>query len=160
MVCERHGFNLEYWPTCEPNSIFSYIPLSELVGDQLASALPSSLLSIMVQPMDEHVLWMSIFASFVAPFGGFFASGFKRAFKIKDFGDSIPGHGGITDRMDCQILMGFFAYVYYTARVSKQVSSDVDIDVVLRILMELSADQMLEIYGRLGEGLMQNGILK
>jgi phosphatidate cytidylyltransferase len=33
----------------------------------------------------------------------FFASGFKRAFKIKDFGDSIPGHGGITDRMDCQV---------------------------------------------------------
>ncbi|KAL5019212.1 hypothetical protein ScPMuIL_004934 [Solemya velum] len=31
------------------------------------------------------------------PFGGFFASGFKRAFKIKDFGDTIPGHGGIMD---------------------------------------------------------------
>jgi hypothetical protein len=38
----------------------------------------------------------------VAPFGGFFASGFKRAFKIKDFGDAIPGHGGFTDRCsDC-----------------------------------------------------------
>jgi CDP-diglyceride synthetase len=35
--------------------------------------------------------------------GGFFASGFKRAFKIKDFGDTIPGHGGFTDRMDCQV---------------------------------------------------------
>jgi phosphatidate cytidylyltransferase len=44
-----------------------------------------------------------LFASIIAPFGGFFASGFKRAFKIKDFGDSIPGHGGITDRMDCQV---------------------------------------------------------
>jgi hypothetical protein len=27
----------------------------------------------------------------IAPFGGFFASGVKRAFKIKDFSDSIPG---------------------------------------------------------------------
>ena len=35
--------------------------------------------------------------------GGFFASGFKRAFKLKDFGDTIPGHGGITDRFDCQV---------------------------------------------------------
>ena len=39
----------------------------------------------------------------VAVAGGFFASGFKRAFKMKDFGDTIPGHGGITDRFDCQV---------------------------------------------------------
>ena len=47
-----------------------------------------------------------MFASIIAPFGGFFASGFKRGFKIKDFGDSIPGHGGMTDRMDCQVRRG------------------------------------------------------
>jgi len=51
---------------------------------------------------------MSIFASLVAPFGGFFASGFKRAFGIKDFGHSIPGHGGMTDRMDCQYVKELF----------------------------------------------------
>ena len=50
-----------------------------------------------------HALVLSAFASLIAPFGGFFASGFKRGFKIKDFGDSIPGHGGMTDRMDCQV---------------------------------------------------------
>lgn len=50
---------------------------------------------------------LSLFASVIAPFGGFFASGFKRGFKIKDFGNSIPGHGGMTDRMDCQVeLLG------------------------------------------------------
>ena len=43
-------------------------------------------------------LALSIFASTIGPFGGFFASGFKRAFKIKDFGDTIPGHGGFMDR--------------------------------------------------------------
>jgi phosphatidate cytidylyltransferase len=49
-------------------------------------------------PFFLHALFMSLFASIIGPFGGFFASGFKRAFKIKDFGDIIPGHGGIMDR--------------------------------------------------------------
>lgn len=56
---------------------------------------------------------MACFASLIAPFGGFFASGVKRAFNVKDFGDIIPGHGGLTDRMDCQFLMGVFASIYY-----------------------------------------------
>ncbi|UKZ83161.1 hypothetical protein TrVFT333_010966 [Trichoderma virens FT-333] len=62
---------------------------------------------------DLHALALATFASLIAPFGGFFASGLKRTFKIKDFGDSIPGHGGMTDRMDCQFIMGFFAYMYF-----------------------------------------------
>ena len=53
-----------------------------------------------------HAISLALFASVIAPFGGFFASGFKRSFKIKDFGDSIPGHGGMTDRMDCQVSSG------------------------------------------------------
>jgi phosphatidate cytidylyltransferase len=63
--------------------------------------------------MQFHTLAFATFASLIAPFGGFFASGLKRTFKIKDFGHSIPGHGGMTDRMDCQFIMGFFAYMYY-----------------------------------------------
>ena len=31
------------------------------------------------------------------------------SFKIKDCGDSIPGHGGMTDCMDCQFMMVFFS---------------------------------------------------
>lgn len=60
--------------------------------------------TISYTPYQFHVLVLSGFASLVAPFGGFFASGFKRAFNIKDFGQSIPGHGGMTDRMDCQCV--------------------------------------------------------
>ena len=50
-------------------------------------------------PFFLHTFFLSLFASIIGPFGGFFASGFKRAFKIKDFGDIIPGHGGIMDRL-------------------------------------------------------------
>lgn len=36
-----------------------------------------------VLPVQWHALCIGLFASIIAPFGGFFASGFKRAFKIK-----------------------------------------------------------------------------
>ena len=39
--------------------------------------------TITIYPAVIHALFMSIFASVIGPFGGFFASGFKRAFKIK-----------------------------------------------------------------------------
>ncbi len=39
--------------------------------------------TITVYPFFIHAFFMSIFASVIGPFGGFFASGFKRAFKIK-----------------------------------------------------------------------------
>lgn len=59
-----------------------------------------------------HAVVLSSFASIIAPFGGFLASGFKRAFKVKDFSGLIPGHGGFADRMDCQFIMGLFTYIY------------------------------------------------
>ena len=49
-------------------------------------------------PFQLHSLVLSLFASSIGPFGGFFASGFKRAFRIKDFAATIPGHGGFVVR--------------------------------------------------------------
>ena len=49
-------------------------------------------------PFQLHSLVLSLFASSIGPFGGFFASGFKRAFRIKDFSTTIPGHGGFVVR--------------------------------------------------------------
>lgn len=40
---------------------------------------------ISILPLQWHALAFGLFASIIAPFGGFFASGFKRAFKIKVF---------------------------------------------------------------------------
>ena len=43
--------------------------------------------------------------------------GIKRAYKIKDFSAIIPGHGGVFDRIDCQLIMGLFTFIYYSTFV-------------------------------------------
>jgi phosphatidate cytidylyltransferase len=97
-----------------------------------------------------------LFASIIAPFGGFFASGFKRAFKIKDFGDSIPGHGGITDRMDCQMVMAVFAYIYHQSFVVPEVLS---VDKLLdQIITSLTLEEQQALLVKLGQMLQEKVI--
>ncbi|GMI77491.1 hypothetical protein HRI_001418400 [Hibiscus trionum] len=85
--------------------------------------------------------------------GGFFASGFKRAFKIKDFGDSIPGHGGITDRMDCQMVMAVFAYIYLQSFVVRE---GISVDMILdQILTSLSLEEQQILVMKLGQILQE-----
>jgi phosphatidate cytidylyltransferase len=70
-----------------------------------------------VYPIQIHALWLGLFASCVAPFGGFLASAIKRAYGIKDFDSMIPGHGGLTDRLDCQLVMALCTWVHYNTFV-------------------------------------------
>ncbi|KAJ9092292.1 hypothetical protein QFC20_007420 [Naganishia adeliensis] len=108
-------------------------------------------------PYHLHLLVMATFASLAAPFGGFFASGFKRAFDIKDFGHSIPGHGGMTDRMDCQFMMGLFAYVYYSSLIRVH---HVNVGTVIdTIVNSLTVEEQLEVYYDLRRYLNGQGIL-
>mmetsp|Transcript_57987 Transcript_57987/g.173067 ORF Transcript_57987/g.173067 Transcript_57987/m.173067 type:complete len:131 (-) Transcript_57987:490-882(-) len=60
----------------------------------------------------SHALAMAAFVSLVSPFGGFLASAVKRAHGAKDFGSLIPGHGGVVDRFDCQVVTAPFVYLY------------------------------------------------
>ena len=66
-----------------------------------------------------HGTVIALFASLVAPFGGFWASAMKRACNIKDFNNLIPGHGGFMDRLDCQFVMISFVYLYYATFIAK-----------------------------------------
>ncbi|KAK8846816.1 hypothetical protein IAR55_005904 [Kwoniella newhampshirensis] len=124
MICPARdlGTNILSQVTCRPNPVFIWRhfeitgPAKQIFETIVGHAPPA----IPYAPFQFHVLVMATFASLVAPFGGFFASGFKRAFNIKDFGHSIPGHGGMTDRMDCQFMMGLFSYVYYSSLIRIQ----------------------------------------
>ena len=111
--------------------------------------------SFEVAPIQFHILVFASFASLIAPFGGFFASGLKRTFKIKDFGDSIPGHGGITDRMDCQFIMGFFAFMYYQSFIAVYKASVGS--VMETAITGLSVDEQLEVVRGLTKYLYNQG---
>mmetsp|Transcript_21685 Transcript_21685/g.53083 ORF Transcript_21685/g.53083 Transcript_21685/m.53083 type:complete len:466 (-) Transcript_21685:342-1739(-) len=78
--------------------------------------------SIRMLPVQMHSVLLGMFASLVAPFGGFFASAIKRAYDIKDFDALIPGHGGIMDRMDCQFIMAMATGVHYTTFIQPKVT--------------------------------------
>jgi len=126
---------------CETNPVF--IPKT-YTTPELFFLPPGTIFSITMAPIQIHAFFWATFASVIAPFGGFFASGLKRTFKLKDFGDSIPGHGGITDRMDCQFIMGFFAYIYYHTFI-RAVSRTTVGGVMETVITELPVNEQVQL---------------
>jgi phosphatidate cytidylyltransferase len=141
------GSNVLTGLECIPNPVFTLQPYSlEVFGLDK---------TFWVEPIQFHILAFATFASLIAPFGGFFASGLKRTFKIKDFGESIPGHGGITDRMDCQFIMGFFSFMYYHSFIAVYKASVGDI--IETAINGLTVDEQLEVVRGLGKYLYNQG---
>eukprot|EP00096_Caligus_rogercresseyi_P010827 TRINITY_DN4062_c0_g1_i1.p1 TRINITY_DN4062_c0_g1~~TRINITY_DN4062_c0_g1_i1.p1 ORF type:complete len:431 (-),score=167.77 TRINITY_DN4062_c0_g1_i1:373-1665(-) len=145
---------MSHWD-CEPSSNFLpqefHLPETLRSLSQTLGGPPT----LTIYPFLLHCFFMSIFASVIGPFGGFFASGFKRAFKIKDFGDIIPGHGGIMDRFDCQFLMATFVNVYihsFVRTASRQ-------KLIQQIFM-LKPEEQLLLFLSLQDSLTQRGILE
>lgn len=100
-------------------------------------------ISFSIQKIYLHALSFIIFASFIAPFGGFFASGLKRAYKVKDFSSTIPGHGGFADRFDCQFLMGLFTNVYYYTFIYEKIVTKEAIHSLIKA--NLKSEEVLEL---------------
>lgn len=148
------GANITTGLNCTPNPVFIPQRYTLPFVPHDWTFLPTS---FSISPMQFHILAMASFASLIAPFGGFFASGLKRTFNIKDFGDSIPGHGGMTDRMDCQFIMGFFAFMYYQSFIAVHHASVGS--VIETAITALSAEEQMAVVKGLSQHLYNQGVV-
>ncbi|KAL9935319.1 hypothetical protein V8E36_005667 [Tilletia maclaganii] len=167
MICPAVSLGMNAFKPieCELNPVFEwhYTALPEPISAALSKigqlVVRDSSFTITTLPWTMflfHCLVFAAFASLIAPFGGFFASGFKRAFNIKDFGDSIPGHGGLTDRFDCQFMMGLFSYVYFSSVIREH---HVTVGSVLQqVVQHLSLEESKELYREVGRYLAGQGV--
>ncbi|KAF8912470.1 hypothetical protein BGZ58_005794, partial [Dissophora ornata] len=134
--------------TCDPNPVF--VPVKYYLKPWMVALVRHLGMRnhyVMIAPLQLHTIVMACFASLIAPFGGFFASGFKRAFKIR----------GITDRMDCQFLMGLFSCMYYQSFIK---TSALSVGVVLQsAINNLQGQEQMELFDHMRQYLIGQGLL-
>ncbi|KAK1443618.1 phosphatidate cytidylyltransferase [Babesia gibsoni] len=148
MICPVNTFDFTpfswFGNTCKPEAIYrtvTYVPpewVSKTFGYE----------KILYKPCFVHIMILTLFACLLAPFGGFFASGFKRAIKVKDFSDTIPGHGGIIDRFDCHILMGSFTFLYLKTFVRRLKYNP---DAIMKVISKMTPEDRAVLLEKLKE---------
>lgn len=157
LTCPRYDYNDCYF-TCPPLSC-NPVPDSFVKTTQELFTLPLiGAISITYRPVQLHAVALGAFAAIIGPFGGFFASGAKRAFGVKDFGGLLPGHGGVTDRVDCQLMMAMFTYVYVLNFVKVNFVGSPDVGKVLSFVSELTTPEQVELLTELYLRLERKGV--
>ena len=95
--------------------LFPKISPNKTLEGLLGGLLFSMLTTVLIRSLLDISIWKSLvlgigIASF-AFMGDILASYCKRKFKIKDFSNLIPGHGGFLDRFDSFIFTGLFMFL-------------------------------------------------
>ncbi|MEL7657055.1 MAG: phosphatidate cytidylyltransferase [Bacillota bacterium] len=83
------------------------------IGGILGSVLLCAAFGYFVVPQILiHCIMIGVLGGVVSQFGDLTASIFKRKMGIKDYGNLIPGHGGILDRFDSVLFTAPMVYYY------------------------------------------------
>jgi len=83
------------------------------IGGILGSVILSGVFGyFFVSEILLHCMIIGVLGGVVSQFGDLTASIFKRKMGIKDYGNLIPGHGGILDRFDSVLFTGPMVYYY------------------------------------------------
>ena len=84
-----------------PNKTVEGFICAVVMGTVVSSLLMNTLVSISL----VKILVISFVLSVLSQVGDLIFSAIKRYFKIKDYGDIMPGHGGVLDRLDSLIII-------------------------------------------------------
>ncbi len=85
------------------------------IGGVCGSILVSIIFSYIFLPnFIVHSIFLALFGSILSQIGDLIASKIKRYVGIKDYGNIIPGHGGILDRFDSILITSPFIYYYFS----------------------------------------------
>ncbi len=87
--------------------------LEGFIGGALFGTVIPYLLSIEYSLFSPgiYTLLLLFFLSMVSQVGDLFESSLKRFFNVKDSGRTIPGHGGVLDRLDSTLAIAPFLYI-------------------------------------------------
>ena len=94
------------FPKISPNKT-----LEGLIGGIILSLTVSLIVGKMLEWTIVNSVLLGLGIAISSFFGDLSASYIKRQYKVKDFSNIIPGHGGFLDRFDSLILSGTFVYI-------------------------------------------------
>jgi len=96
------------FPTVSPNKT-----IEGCAAGLLAAVLACLVFGSALHLNPLHLLGLGVVLGLLGQFGDLCKSMIKRELGIKDFGDIIPGHGGVLDRFDSLLFTMPVAYLYF-----------------------------------------------
>ena len=100
-------------PVVSPNKTFS-----GLICGFISVLMYSIINTFFYQNNDYLIILLTILVATISFFGDALESYLKRFLDIKDFGNLMPGHGGLIDRMDAFLMIFFIHFLLMSFNIN------------------------------------------